>query len=663
MRIACLQFSPQVGDIDNNLNRADSVLSRANPQDLDLLVLPELAFTGYNFHSLQHISPYLEPTTSGITSLWARTTALKYNCIVTAGYPEKVDLSPKWPASPEYYNSAITVNADGETIANYRKSFLFYTDETWALEGCDGFFYGDIDGLGVVAMGICMDLNPYKFQAAWTDWEFAHHVLHREANLIILSMAWMTREEGRSFSRTPKEPDMETLSYWLSRLEPIIRNEGEEEIIAVFANRTGIEGDVVYAGTSAVLGIQDGEVSVYGILGRGENQLLVVDTSQEPRLQLVSERASISPDLAPTVGSGIPSTATVDAVYVSAFHQNMDGRFSTPSSELEQNLASQLSVSTGKKSVAPPKLNKLSTASLDGPQLDPWSFSPVSPGENSVLPAYLWEKTAAELPGEEEATHIPARSEPRRYEERFTKPQPLPSVHSRPCSTKSRNCSRSRGPTLQESSLLNRPMSRMGIIMGDEVRYQQQQSPFFDSMSMVGQGIDVDLLLDDKPDEMICIDDENSKPSHSPGGNTIGDVQKYQAGFMDKHINKQQTRASCRSPRSTSQATPNDISSTLPVKVHRSRSRGRASATIEEATQTSLSTKCVGILTSTTSQSHGHTTLPSEASTLDWPDASTEDMELWPPKSDPAPFESSFTRNPLGPRSRHVSPRPLSTVW
>ena len=34
------------GDVRNNLDRADAVLSRANPQNLDLLVLPELAFTG-----------------------------------------------------------------------------------------------------------------------------------------------------------------------------------------------------------------------------------------------------------------------------------------------------------------------------------------------------------------------------------------------------------------------------------------------------------------------------------------------------------------------------------------------------------------------------------------------------------------------------------------
>jgi protein N-terminal amidase len=114
-----------------------------------------LKATGYNFRSLQHITPFLEPTTSGITSLWARTTALKYNCVVTVGYPEKVDITPKWPASPEYYNSAVIVNSEGQTIANYRKSFLYYTDETWALEGPDGFYDGYIEGLGNTAMGIC----------------------------------------------------------------------------------------------------------------------------------------------------------------------------------------------------------------------------------------------------------------------------------------------------------------------------------------------------------------------------------------------------------------------------------------------------------------------------------------------------------------------------
>ncbi|OHE96354.1 N-terminal amidase [Colletotrichum orchidophilum] len=286
MRIGCLQFAPQVGDVDNNLNRADSVLSKANPNDLDILVLPELAFSGYNFKSLQHISPFLEHSGSGITSLWARTTALKYNCNVVVGYPEKVDVSDNWPTSPEYYNSAIVVNGDGETIANYRKTFLYYTDETWALEG-QGFFDGFIPGLGNASMGICMDLNPYKFEAPWHEFEFAFHVLECESNVVILSMAWMTREDGRMFSRMPNEPDMDTLTYWVTRLEPLIRSENGDEVIVIFCNRTGIEDEAVYAGTSAVIGIQDGEVKIYGLLGRGSKDLLVVDTNNGPYAKLV----------------------------------------------------------------------------------------------------------------------------------------------------------------------------------------------------------------------------------------------------------------------------------------------------------------------------------------------------------------------------------------
>ncbi|KAJ0372588.1 hypothetical protein COL154_000321 [Colletotrichum chrysophilum] len=244
MRIACLQFAPQVGDVDNNLNRADSVLSKANPEDLDLLVLPELAFS-------------------------------------VAGYPEKADVSGSWPTGPEYYNSAIVVNEEGETIANYRKSFLYYTDESWALEG-DGFFEGFIPGLGHTSIGICMDLNPYKFRAPWHAFEFGFHILHHESNFVIVSMAWMTREDSRTFSRMPNEPDMDTLTYWVTRLEPLIRAEKDTEIIVVFCNRTGMEDDAVYAGTSAVVGVQDGEVKIYGVLGRGEKELLVVDTKNPP---------------------------------------------------------------------------------------------------------------------------------------------------------------------------------------------------------------------------------------------------------------------------------------------------------------------------------------------------------------------------------------------
>lgn len=202
------------------------------------------------------------------------------------GYPEKVDVSVKWPASPEYYNSALVVNGDGDTIANYRKSFLYYTDETWALEGKEGFFRGDIPRVGNVAMGICMDLNPYQFEAEWDAFEFGYHALDSEANVVILTMAWTTGQDSRIFSRRPQDPDLETLVYWVQRLEPLIREDREGEVIVVFCNRCGSEDEVTYAGTSAVLGILQGEVYVYGVLGRGVKDLLVVDTDNLPPSKL-----------------------------------------------------------------------------------------------------------------------------------------------------------------------------------------------------------------------------------------------------------------------------------------------------------------------------------------------------------------------------------------
>lgn len=100
-------------------------------------------------------------------------------------------------------------------------------------------------------------------------------------------MAWETAEEPRTFSRMPNEPDMDSLTCWVRRLEPLIRKESDEEVIVVLCNRTGSEVDVTYAGTSAVLGIKRGEVLVYGIMGRSEKNLLVVDTENGPIAKLV----------------------------------------------------------------------------------------------------------------------------------------------------------------------------------------------------------------------------------------------------------------------------------------------------------------------------------------------------------------------------------------
>ncbi|KAI6402590.1 hypothetical protein MCOR20_007644, partial [Pyricularia oryzae] len=80
---------------------------------------------------------------------------------------------------------------------------------------------------------------------------------------------------------------MEILEYWAKRMELLIRAERDAEIIFVFANRCGIKRDILYAGTNTVMGIQNGEVNIYGILGRGTKHFFVINTDNAPFAKLV----------------------------------------------------------------------------------------------------------------------------------------------------------------------------------------------------------------------------------------------------------------------------------------------------------------------------------------------------------------------------------------
>ena len=127
---------------------------------------------------------------------------------------------------------------------------------------------------------------------------------------------------------------MDTLSYWLARLEPVIRAEDDGEIIVVLANRCGTEDEAVYAGSSAVLGIQAGEVKVYGILGRGEKELLVVDTTLRPQAKLISD---------PSASLANPKRESVES-YSDA--SRTDSAISTFSDESSKSSATNLSIDT-----------------------------------------------------------------------------------------------------------------------------------------------------------------------------------------------------------------------------------------------------------------------------------------------------------------------------
>ncbi|KAL9090134.1 MAG: hypothetical protein Q9165_005414 [Trypethelium subeluteriae] len=340
MKIACLQFAPELGKVQENITKADSILKRDNVSGVDILVLPEMAFSGYNFPSPEAIAPFLEPTQSGTSTQWAIKTATRLNCIVMVGYPEvdiseptristasslpnssvlpatqqepPDDTSPNTPldtASPRRYNSLVTVSPTGTIIAHYRKSFLFYTDETWASENPLGFLSTALcplptppslaasatslsssqDYLACVTQGICMDINPYRFIAPPDAFEFANHVLAASSRLAIISMAWLTLSSPEVWIHEMREYadelEISTLTYWVGRLRPLVENESGKTVV-VCANRTGIEGEACYAGSSTVMRVCGGEVEIMGYLGKGAERVLVVDLEEAPKWRL-----------------------------------------------------------------------------------------------------------------------------------------------------------------------------------------------------------------------------------------------------------------------------------------------------------------------------------------------------------------------------------------
>ncbi|TLD23659.1 N-terminal asparagine amidohydrolase-like protein [Venturia nashicola] len=297
MKIACLQFAPQLGKVQANMEKANKILEETN----DLrptadgrplwLVLPEMAFSGYNFQTLEEITPCLEPSCAGPSTQWAVNIARHYSIFVTVGYPEVA--KPADSADPTSksvnYNSTVTVSPQGVVIGSYRKRFLYYTDETWAHEGdgktASGFFAGPLGPLGDVSMGICMDINPHKFLASWSAYEFANHVIDSGTPLVVLSMAWLTRLTTQELAELPLRPDEETFAYWMQRFQPLI--EGKKGPIAVVcANRCGIEGNACYAGTSSVFVVDKGNVNIYDVMGKLEEKCMVVDLMRAPKYAL-----------------------------------------------------------------------------------------------------------------------------------------------------------------------------------------------------------------------------------------------------------------------------------------------------------------------------------------------------------------------------------------
>jgi predicted amidohydrolase len=176
MQIAALQFAPVRGDIDGNIERMRSLTGDLRA---DLLVLPELASTGYFFTHRSEIIELAEHPERGAFCAWMRSLAAERGMVVIGGFAERDDRD-------RLYNAALVALPDGG-FQVYRKSHLFYK-EKWIFEpGDTGFFVTEWSGWRVGTM-ICYD---WRFpESSRTLALMGADVIGHPSNLVAAASLW-----------------------------------------------------------------------------------------------------------------------------------------------------------------------------------------------------------------------------------------------------------------------------------------------------------------------------------------------------------------------------------------------------------------------------------------------------------------------------------------
>src|SRR6187549_1906135 len=255
MRIALAQINTTVGDLDGNRARILEAIEEARSAEADLVLLPELAVTGYPPEDLLLRPGFLRAARASLDDI-ARATA---DVVALVGFPH---------LDRDLYN-ACAVCADGEVKAIYRKRFL----PNYGVFDEDRYFQPGRDllllrfGETLVGPTVCEDI----WQPGPPATDLALAGAHVIANL----------------SASPFH-----LGKGLEREEMLATRARDNSCWVAFVNAVGAQDELIFDGHSLVLD-EEGQ-----IVARGpafEEALLVVDvdaaTAVSRRLRDARRRA------------------------------------------------------------------------------------------------------------------------------------------------------------------------------------------------------------------------------------------------------------------------------------------------------------------------------------------------------------------------------------
>jgi 5-aminopentanamidase len=126
LRIGCAQYTARHGDAQNNLSTIEQLVIAAAKDAVELLVLPEMAVTGYAKPEI--IVAAAEPI-PGPTSNQLGAFAIQHDVAIAAGLVEKD------PTTGLMHNTMLLLDRNGIEVLRYRKVHLWDTETGWAAPG------------------------------------------------------------------------------------------------------------------------------------------------------------------------------------------------------------------------------------------------------------------------------------------------------------------------------------------------------------------------------------------------------------------------------------------------------------------------------------------------------------------------------------------------
>jgi predicted amidohydrolase len=150
IKVATIQFEPTLFRKEENVARLLALASQAARDGARLIVMPEMATTGYCWQDRAEVAPFVE-TADGPTSQAFAALAREFNCYLVYGMPERDAVTDI------YYNSALLVGPQG-LIGVHRKTHPYISEPKWAANGDAGHQVFKTE-IGNIAVLICMDIH------------------------------------------------------------------------------------------------------------------------------------------------------------------------------------------------------------------------------------------------------------------------------------------------------------------------------------------------------------------------------------------------------------------------------------------------------------------------------------------------------------------------